>query len=155
MAGIKISKDGYFKLQDELKKLESERPIIQRAVAEARAHGDLKENAEYHASRERQRMLENQINELKIKLATAEVIDIGEVDKSSVRFGAKVTLENLNNGKESIFSIVGDDEADIISGLLSIESPIGRGLLGKKIGDIAEIKIPAGLVKFEIKKIEY
>ena len=155
MSGVKLTKLGYQKLKEELKRLKLERPTIQEEVATAKAHGDLKENAEYHAAREKQVMLENRMNEIKIKLTSAEVVDMSDVDHNSVRFGAKVFLNNIENNAKNCFTIVGDDEADILEGLLSVDSPIAKGLLGKKIDDVVEIVIPAGKVNFKIISIEY
>ena len=152
-----MTKQGEESLRAELdnpKKVE--RPRIVKAIAEAREHGDLKENAEYHAAREQQSFAEGRIQEIEGKLANAQVIDITAVPASEkVIFGATVSLINLENDEESKYQIVGDDEADVKSGKISVNSPIARGLIGKSVGDEVLIKTPAGDNEFEIDQVEY
>jgi len=144
-------------LRKELEKLKTvERPAITKAISEARAHGDLRENAEYHAAKESQGFIEARIRDLESKLANANVIDIAKLPQNGVVvFGTTVHLLNLANDKQSIYQLVGDDEADIKLGKISINSPIARALVGKKIGDIATATTPAGVFELEIVKIEY
>lgn len=148
---------GAEKLQEELKILKMEkRPAVIKAIAEARAHGDLKENAEYHAAREQQGFIEGRIAEIEAKLSNAQIIDITKLSNvSGVVFGATVTLFNVNDESEVTYKIVGDDEADIQNNLISVNSPIARALIGKKEGDVAEVKTPGGVTEFEVADIEY
>jgi transcription elongation factor GreA len=152
-----MTKQGEESLRAELDNLKKvERPRIVKAIAEAREHGDLKENAEYHAAREQQSFAEGRIQEIEGKLANAQVIDITAVPASEkVIFGATVSLINLENDEESKYQIVGDDEADVKSGKISVNSPIARGLIGKSVGDEVLIKTPAGDNEFEIDQVEY
>lgn len=139
---------------DNLKKVE--RPRIVKAIAEAREHGDLKENAEYHAAREQQSFAEGRIQEIEGKLANAQIIDVTKLPATEkVIFGATVSLINLETDEESKYQIVGDDEADVKSGKISVNSPIARGLIGKSVGDEVVIKTPAGESEFEIDQVEY
>ena len=152
-----MTKQGEESLRAELDNLKKvERPRIVKAIAEAREHGDLKENAEYHAAREQQSFAEGRIQEIEGKLANAQVIDITAVPASEKGiFGATVSLINLENDEESKYQIVGDDEADVKSGKISVNSPIARGLIGKSVGDEVLIKTPAGDNEFEIDQVEY
>ena len=152
-----MTKQGEESLRAELDNLKKvERPRIVKAIAEAREHGDLKENAEYHAAREQQSFAEGRIQEIEGKLANAQVIDITAVPASEkVIFGATVSLINLENDEESKYQIVGDDDADVKSGKISVNSPIARGLIGKSVGDEVLIKTPAGDNEFEIDQVEY
>lgn len=153
---IPMTKEGYEKLKAELKRLkEVERPQIIKAIEEARAHGDLSENAEYDAAKEKQLQLMYKIQELEDKLSRAEVIDTSQIKSDKVVFGAKVTLYDINNDKEVIYRIVGEDEANPSLGLISIKSPIARAVIGKKVGDEVEVTTPSGIKNFEIIKIEY
>jgi transcription elongation factor GreA len=139
-------------LRAELRKLKGEdRPAIIRAIAEARSHGDLSENAEYHAAREQQGFIEGRINEIELRLADAQVIDTAKLpDTGKVVFGATVELAPVDGGPEVRYQIVGDDESDIKRGLLSVNSPIARALIGRKPGDEVEVAAPGGVRSFEI-----
>lgn len=143
-------------LRAELERLMKRRPLITQAIAEARELGDLKENAEYHAAREEQGICEAQIRDIEYKLSVAQVIDIAKLPKTGkVIFGATVTLIDCNTDDEVTYQIVGDDEADIKKNLISVNSPIARGLIGKTEGDEASIATPGGVKEFEIDKVEY
>lgn len=151
---IYLTADGYKKLKDELDHMRSvERPAISAAIAEARDKGDLSENAEYDAAREAQGLLEMRIAKLEDTLANARVIDESKIDKSRVQILSKVTLLNHNNGKEVVYTIVSENEANLREGKLAIGTPIAKALLGKKAGDVVEVTVPAGVLKFEIKDI--
>lgn len=157
MTPIPMTLRGADKLREELDFLKSvRRPEIIKAIAEARAHGDLKENAEYHAARDQQGFCEGRIQEIEAKLSNAQVIDVTKMSAGGrVVFGATVSIQNLENDDEQTYRIVGDDEADFKQNLISINSPIARGLIGKEVGDIAMIRTPGGDVEYEILKIEY
>ena len=144
-------------LRAELKRLKLEdRPRVIKAIAEARSHGDLSENAEYHAAREQQGFIEGRIGEIEAKLSTAEIIDPTSVNANGkVIFGAIVDLENQDDGKPIVYQIVGEDEADIKSGLISITSPIARALVGKSAGDVVDVAAPGGTHSYEIVKVRY
>ena len=144
-------------LQAELKKLKSvDRPQVIEAIAEARAHGDLKENAEYHAAKDQQGFIEARIKELEGKLSHLQVIDVTAIDaKGKVVFGATVNLINEDTGAELTYRIVGEDEADIKSGLISYTSPIARAMIGKTEGDVASFQAPGGEKSFEILEVTY
>jgi transcription elongation factor GreA len=148
---------GEQKLRDELDHLKKvERPRISRAIAEAREHGDLKENAEYHAAREQQSFAEGRIQEIESKLSQAQVIDVTKMPVSDrVIFGSTVTIINMETDEELVYKIVGDDEASVKEGRISVNSPIARGLVGKHEGDVTSIQTPAGITEFEIDKVEY
>ncbi|TXH63527.1 MAG: transcription elongation factor GreA [Tolumonas sp.] len=148
---------GAEKLREELEYLKTvQRPQIIQAIAEAREHGDLKENAEYHAAREQQGFCEGRIQEIEAKLSKAQIIDVTKLPKTGrVIFGSTVTVLKCDTEEEITYRIVGDDEADIKSGLLSINSPIARGLIGKEADDVAVVQTPAGKVDFEIISVEY
>lgn len=148
---------GHAALQEELKQLKSvDRPRIIAAIAEARAHGDLKENAEYHAAREQQGFCEGRIKDIEAKLSNAQVIDVTKMPNNGrVIFGATVTVLNLDSDEEQTYRIVGDDEADFKQNLISVNSPIARGLIGKEEDDVVVIKTPGGEVEFEVIKVEY
>src|SRR6266568_4730910 len=136
MNKIPMTVEGYARLQEELKRLKSvDRPAVIRAIAEARTHGDIAENAEYHAARERQSFIEGRLGELEDKIARAEVIDVSKLSGSAVKFGATVTLADEETDEEQTFWIVGEDEADIKDGRLSVTSPLARALIGKGKGD--------------------
>ena len=152
-----MTPEGKQALEQELQQLKSvERPRIIAAIAEAREHGDLKENAEYHAAREQQGFCEGRIQEVEAKLSKAQIIDVTKLPKNGrVIFGATVTVLKCDTEEEITYRIVGDDESDIKSGLLSINSPIARGLIGKEVDDVATITTPAGKVDFEIVQVEY
>ena len=152
-----ITSNGLEKLKEELVLLkEKKRPEIVAAIAEARSHGDLKENAEYHAAKEEQSHNEGRINEINDIIARANVIDVKKLsNEGKVIFGSTVFLENLDNGEKINYQIVGKDEADLKQKLIFFQSPIGKGLIGKNKGDLVEIKTPAGIKNFEIKDVKY
>ena len=146
--------EGLKKLRGELKQLKDvERIKASKAIAEARDKGDLSENAEYDAAKEAQGMLEMRIAKLEDALAGARIIDESQLDDSKVLVLSKVKIKNQTNGMEMNYTLVADGEADLASGKISVNSPIGKGLLGKKVGEIAEIKVPNGIMKFEIMEI--
>lgn len=149
--------EGSSKLRDELQRLKSvERPRIINAIAEARAHGDLKENAEYHAAREQQGFVEGRIQEIEAKLSNAQVIDVTQMENTDkVIFGATVKIFNLNTEQEVTYKIVGEDEADIKDAKISFTSPIARALIGKYVGDAVEVQTPDGATSFEIVEVAY
>ncbi|HRO61986.1 MAG TPA: transcription elongation factor GreA [Burkholderiaceae bacterium] len=157
MATIPLTRRGAELLKEELQKLKSvERPAVINAIAEARAQGDLSENAEYDAARERQAFVEGRIAEIESKLANAQVIDPKTVDADGrVVFGATVELEELESGDTVTYQIVGDDEADIKSGRISVSSPIARALIGRNVDDVAEVKAPGGLREYQILDVRY
>ena len=147
---------GYERLVDELKHLKTvERPQVIRAIAEAREHGDLSENAEYHAARDRQGFIEGRLAELEDKLSRAEVIDVSSLKGGVVRFGATVRVIDEDTDEKTTYQIVGADEADIDSGLLSVISPLARALIGKKKGDSADVSTPGGHRFYEIVSVRY
>ena len=150
-----FTEEGLRKLKDELEHLKSvERPKIIQQIAEARDKGDLSENAEYDAAKEAQGHLEDRINKLEAINSNARVVDTSKLDVAVVRLLTKVTIKNTSNSMEMTYSIVPEAEADLKEKKISISSPIGKGLLGKSIGEIAEIQIPNGIIKFEVIKIE-
>jgi len=144
-------------LREELEHLKKvERPRITKAIAEAREHGDLKENAEYHAAREQQSFSEGRIQDIESKLSQVQIIDITKMPPGDkVIFASTVTLINVDTDEEVVYQIVGDDEADVKAGKISVNSPIARGVIGKEIGDVASIQTPAGMTEFEIDQVEY
>ena len=149
------TKEGLKKLKDELSQLKDiERPKASNAIAEARDKGDLSENAEYDAAKEAQGMLEMKISKLEAVLSNARLIDESQLDLSKVLVLSKVTIKNLNNQLQLKYTLVAESEADLKSGKISVSSPIGKGLLGKKVGEIAEVVVPNGTIKFEIISIE-
>ena len=154
---VPMTKEGEARLREELKKLKSEdRPQVIAAIAEAREHGDLKENAEYHAAREQQGFIEGRIQEIEGKLGSAQVIDVTTMENTGkVIFGTTVHLVNVDTDEEVTYQIVGEDEADIKKGKLSISSPIARALVGKDEGDVVAIRVPSGTVEYEITEVEY
>ena len=146
--------DGYEKLEAELKRLKNdERPAVIQAIAEARAHGDLSEDAEYHTAKDRQGWIEGQILELEHKFTRAEVIDVAKLEGNSVKFGATVTLIDEDTDEKKVWQIVGDHEADVKQKKISISSPIARALIGKSKGDSVEVTAPGGSRSFEIEKV--
>ena len=155
MEKIPLTRAGHTALNDELKKLKSvERPAVIRAIAEAREHGDLSENAEYHAAREKQSFIEGRVKELEGILSLADVIDASAMS-GSIKFGATVQLVDEDTDEEKIFQIVGEPEADIESGKLNIKSPLARALIGKDEGDSVEVRTPGGEKSYEILKIDF
>ena len=156
MEKIPMTIIGHEALQNEIKRLKSiERPAIISAIAEARKHGDLSENAEYHAAKEQQAMNEAKISDLEDKLSRADVIDISKLSGNIIKFGAIVTLVDEDTEKESKYQIVGEFESDITKGLISISSPIARALIGKSIGDSVEVATPGGGKSYEIIQIAF
>lgn len=154
MEKVPIKRDGLERLQDELKQLKSiERPAVIRAIAEAREHGDLSENAEYHAAREKQSFIEGRVAELEDVISRAEVIDSSMIDGSKVTFGTTIKVADEDTDEESTYLIVGPYEADISQGLISTSSPIARALIGKRVGDSAEVTTPRGTKSYEILSI--
>ena len=157
MQRFPMTKKGHDALQTELQHLKSvERPRISAAIAEARAHGDLKENAEYHAAREQQGFVEGRIQDIEGKLSNAQVIDVTTMPKTGkVIFGVTVDIVNVDTEETKTYQIVGDDEADIKANKISVNSPIARGLIGKEEGDVVGIQTPAGVVEYEIAEVRY
>jgi transcription elongation factor GreA len=157
MSTIPLTKRGADQLRDELQRLKSvERPAVINSIAEARAQGDLSENAEYDAAKEKQGFIEGRIAEIESKLAGAQIIDPSQVDADGrVVFGATVELEDLDSGATVNYQIVGDDEADLEHGLISISSPIARALIGKSEGDVASVQAPSGVREYEIIAVRY
>jgi transcription elongation factor GreA len=151
---VPITRDGFQRLKTELERLKSvERPAVIKAIEEARAHGDLSENAEYHAAKERQGFIEGRVSELDYKLGCAEIIDPGEVPKDRAVFASQVILENIDTGEEVNYQLVGPEESDISAGLISVTSPLGKAMLGKKPGDEVVLQAPAGKRVYELVEI--
>lgn len=156
MEKFQITKEGYQKLKAQLEKLKNEeRPKIIAQIAYARELGDLRENAEYHSAKDRQGFIEAQISDYEDKISRSEIIDIAKLTGNKVKFGATVTLENLDNSKKVKYKIVSEFEADIDDGLISAMSPVARALIDKEVGDEVEIKTPSGLVNYEILEIVF
>ena len=156
MEQIPMTPGGLVTLEDELRTLKQvERPAVIRAIAEAREHGDLSENAEYHAARERQSFIEGRITELEDIISRAQVIDVSTLSGSTVRFGAYVTLADEDNDDESVYQIVGQHEADISAGRLSVHSPLARALIGKHVGDSVEVSSPGGSRSYEVVDVRF
>jgi len=156
MEKFQITTEGYNRIKNLIENLKNvERPKIINAIATARELGDLKENAEYHSAREKQSFIEAQIADFEDKISRAEVIDISKLSGNKIKFGATVTLEDLNSGKKVIYKIVSDFEANIDEGLISSMSPVARFLIGKEVGDEVEIQIPSGVVSYEILEIKF
>jgi transcription elongation factor GreA len=157
MDKVPMTSLGYAALEDELKKRQSvERPRIIEHIAEARSHGDLSENAEYEAAKDKQGFVEGRILEVESKLAAAQIIDPKALDADGrVVFGSTVDLEDEDSGSSVTYQIVGDDEADLKQGLISISSPIARALIGKVAGDVAEVQAPGGIKSYEITGVRY
>jgi transcription elongation factor GreA len=152
---VPMTPGGAQKLKDELARLKEERPKISREIGIAREHGDLSENAEYHAAKERQGLVEARIKDIEDKLSRAEVIDPTKLNGDLVRFGATVMLTNLDTDEESKYQIVGADEADINHGLISVSAPLARALIGKTVGDEVVVQLPAGTRRYEIGSIDF
>lgn len=147
---------GFSRLEEELRNLKSvERPAIIAAIAEARSHGDLSENAEYHSARERQSFIEGRVIDLEDKVSRADVIDPGKITGSTVKFGATVTVVDGDTDEEAKYQIVGEYEADIEKKLISITAPLARAMIGKTIGDSVEVRTPKGAKAYDILKVEY
>ncbi|MCF6766662.1 transcription elongation factor GreA [Thiotrichales bacterium 19S3-7] len=157
MQRIPMTVSGEKQLKDELDKLKFEvRPKVVEAIAEARAHGDLKENAEYHAAREQQGFVEGRIRDIEFKLANAQIIDIAKLPSSDkVVFGSTITLLNCETDEEKVYQIVGEDEADLKLSKISVSSPIARALIGKFEGDVVEVTTPGGVTEYEISEVKY
>jgi transcription elongation factor GreA len=156
MEKVPMTAEGYQALDEELKRLKTvERPAVIAAIGEARAHGDLSENAEYHAAKDRQGWIEGQIAEIEDRMARAQVIDVSKLSGSQVKFGATVSLLDEDTEQESRYQIVGDHEADVKAGKISISSPIARAIIGKENGDVVEVSTPAGVRAYEITKVEW
>lgn len=147
---------GYQVLDDELKRLKSvERPSVIAAISEARSHGDLSENAEYHAAKERQGWIEGQIAEIEDKLSRAQVIDVSKLSGNQIKFGATVTVVDEDTEEEGRYQVVGEHEADVKSGKISLSSPLSRAMIGKEVGDVVEVQTPGGVKAYEILKVEW
>ena len=153
---IPLTPEGFRKIKEELEKLmKVDRPKNVQAIAEARAHGDLSENAEYHAAKEQQSFIAGRIDELKTKIAMAQVIDPSKIKQSSAGFGAKVKVLDTEADVEYVFILVGTEEADLKQGKISLTSPVGKALIGKEVGDTATIKAPARTIEYEILEITF
>ena len=151
-----MTRAGFSRLEEELKRLKGvERPAVIQLLEEARAHGDLSENAEYHAAKERQAFIENRVAELNSKVSRAQIIDTSTISGKTVKFGATVTVVDEDDDSEMKFQIVGEDEADIKKKRLSVGSPLARALIGKKVGDEVEVATPSGGKFFELLKVQY
>ncbi|MAB00039.1 MAG: transcription elongation factor GreA [Stappia sp.] len=156
MDKVPMTNAGYAMLEKELKqRMSEERPRIIQAISEARSHGDLSENAEYHAAKEQQSLNEGRISELEDKLGRAEVIDVSKLSGDTVKFGATVTLVDEDTEEEKKYTIVGDVEADVKLGRISISSPIARALIGKSVGDSVEVTAPGGAHAYEIMEVKF
>jgi transcription elongation factor GreA len=156
MEKIPMTAEGYQALDAELKRLKSEeRPAIIQAISEARAHGDLSENAEYHAAKERQAFIETRVAEIEDKIARSQIIDVSKLSGKQVKFGATVNLIEEDSGEKSKYKIVGEDESDVKAGKISITSPIARALIGKEEGDVVEVMAPGGAKSYEIVKVKF
>lgn len=150
-----VTAEGLKKMKEELTRLEGEeRPKVIQQIAEARDKGDLSENAEYDAAKEAQSHLETKIAQLKLQIAESRVLDASKIDTTQVQILTKVTIKNTKNNAQMAYSIVPETEANLKAGKIAVSTPIAQGLLGKKVGDMAEVKVPAGLMTFEIVKIE-
>ena len=157
MKKFPLTQRGADQLREELKRLKfTERPNLSKAIATAREHGDLRENAEYHAAKEQQSFVEGRIKEIETKLSNAEIIDVTRLEPGGrVVFGATVNLSDVDSGVEVTYQIVGEDEADIKAGLISITSPIARAVIGKREGDEVEVDAPGGRKRYEITQVRY
>ncbi|MBW1616436.1 MAG: transcription elongation factor GreA [Deltaproteobacteria bacterium] len=154
METIPITREGYEALKKELENLKSvERPKNIKSIEEAIAHGDLSENAEFSAAKEKQAFIEGRIQDIEYKLANADIIDISTINTDKIVFGCKVTLENIDTGDEVIYRLVGQDESNINLGKISVNSPLGASIIGKKEGDIVRIQVPAGTRSYEVVEI--
>jgi transcription elongation factor GreA len=156
MEKVPMTAEGYQALDEDLRRLKTlERPAVIAAIAEARAHGDLSENAEYHAAKERQGWIEGQIAEIEDKMARAQVIDVKKLSGSQVKFGATVTVIDEDTEEAARYQIVGEHEANVKNGRISITSPIARAIIGKESGDVVEVPTPGGAKSYEITKVEW
>ena len=155
-AKVPMTASGFARLDEELKHLRSvERPAVIKAIAAAREHGDLSENAEYHAARERQSFIEGRVAELEDKISRAEVIDPAKLSGDTVKFGATVTVVDEDTEEEATYQLVGEDEADVKQGRIAITSPIARAIIGKSVGDSVEVDTPRGAKQYEILKLDF
>ena len=151
-----MTAEGFTALDEELKRLKTvERPEVIAAIAEARSHGDLSENAEYHAAKDRQGWIEGRIAEIEDRLARAQVIDVTKLSGSQVKFGATVTVVDEDTEDEGRYQIVGEHEADVKQGRISLTSPLSRAMIGKEVGDVVEVNTPGGVKAYEILKLEW
>jgi transcription elongation factor GreA len=156
MEKIPMTAEGYQALDAELKRLKTEeRPAVIQAISEARSHGDLSENAEYHAAKERQAFIETRLAEIEDKIARAQIIDVSKLSGKQVKFGATVQLVDEDTGDKAKYKIVGEDESDVKAGKISITSPIARAMIGKEEGDVVEVMAPGGAKSYEIVKVKY
>jgi transcription elongation factor GreA len=156
MQKIPMTLAGHKALEDELKLLKTvERPAVIAAISEAREHGDLSENAEYHAAKDRQGFIEGRVAELEDKLSRAQVIDVSTLSGDAIKFGATVTVLDEDTHEKATYQIVGEDESDVRSGKISVSSPIARALIGKEEGDVVEVQAPGGVKSWEILKVEW
>ncbi|MEI9963809.1 MAG: transcription elongation factor GreA [Caulobacteraceae bacterium] len=156
MEKVPMTAEGYHALDEELKRLKTtERPAVIAAISEARAHGDLSENAEYHAAKDRQGWIEGRIAEIEDRLARAQVIDVSKLSGGQVKFGATVTVVDEDTEEEGRYQIVGEHEADVKGGRISLSSPLSRAMIGKEVGDVVEVNTPGGVKAYEILKIEW
>ncbi|ALL14361.1 transcription elongation factor GreA [Caulobacter henricii] len=156
MEKVPMTAGGYQTLDDELKRLKTiERPAVIAAISEARQHGDLSENAEYHAAKERQGWIEGRIAEIEDKIARAQVIDVSKLSGKQVKFGATVSVVDEDTEEEARYQIVGDHEADVKSGRISLSSPLSRAMIGKEVGEVVEVNTPGGVKAYEILKVEW
>jgi transcription elongation factor GreA len=156
MTNVPMTTGGYERLQQELRTLKVEqRPAIIKAIAEAREHGDLSENAEYHAARERQSFVEGRIAEIEDKMSRTQVIDVSKLKGRDIKFGATVTLADEDTDEKTTYQIVGEMEADVSDGRLSVTAPLARAMIGKKVGDSIEVTTPGGQKDYEIMKVRY
>ncbi|MCP2670831.1 transcription elongation factor GreA [Maricaulaceae bacterium EIL42A08] len=156
MQKIPMTAEGHQALDAELRHLKSvERPAVIQAISEAREHGDLSENAEYHAAKERQGWIEGRVQELEDKIARAQVIDTTKMSGDTVKFGATVTVVDEDTDQESTYKIVGDDEADVKAGKISLSSPIARSMINKEVGDVVEVNAPGGTKSYEILNVQW
>ncbi|WP_165190524.1 transcription elongation factor GreA [Caulobacter soli] len=156
MEKVPMTAGGYQTLDEELKRLKTiERPAVIAAISEARQHGDLSENAEYHAAKERQGWIEGRIAEIEDKIARAQVIDVSKLSGTQVKFGATVSVVDEDTEEEARYQIVGDHEADVKEGRISLSSPLSRAMIGKEVGEVVEVNTPGGVKAYEILKVEW
>jgi transcription elongation factor GreA len=156
MEKVPMTGEGYAVLDEELKRLKTqERPSVIAQIAEARTHGDLSENAEYHAAKDRQGWIEGRIAEIEDKIARAQIIDVSKLSGAQVKFGATVSVVDEDTKDKARYQIVGDHEADVKLGKLSVSSPLSRAMIGKEVGDVVEVNTPGGVKAYEIRKIEW
>jgi transcription elongation factor GreA len=156
MEKVPMTAGGYQTLDEELKRLKTiERPAVIAAISEARQHGDLSENAEYHAAKERQGWIEGRIAEIEDKIARAQIIDVSKLSGSQVKFGATVSVVDEDTEEEARYQIVGDHEADVKEGRISLSSPLSRAMIGKEVGEVVEVNTPGGVKAYEILKVEW